>query len=76
GSHSDPPNPGAPGVLARLNRGVTPVALHSSLRNVNVQCVVSDKEYQRAIWALHDELFTPVEGSNALEQVASLMHRF
>ncbi|MHC6803369.1 aspartate kinase, partial [Vibrio antiquarius] len=36
---------------------VTPVALHSSMRNVNVQFVVGDKEYQRAICALHDEFF-------------------
>ncbi|EGQ8835739.1 aspartate kinase [Vibrio parahaemolyticus] len=70
GSHIDTNKTLAKGVLSLMNSGVTPVALHSSLRNVNVQFVVSDKEYQRAICALHDEFFTPVEGSNAMEHVA------
>ncbi|NVD06394.1 aspartate kinase [Vibrio sp. JPW-9-11-11] len=47
----------AQGVFALLNQGITPVALHSSMRNVNVQFVVSDKEYQQAIFSLHQEFF-------------------
>ncbi|WP_051686509.1 aspartate kinase [Vibrio pacinii] len=47
----------AQGVFVLLNQGITPVALHSSMRNVNVQFVVSDKEYQQAIFALHEEFF-------------------
>lgn len=45
------------GVLALMNNGIAPIALHSSMRNVNVQFVVKDKEYDDAIRALHNEFF-------------------
>lgn len=57
GSQIDTNKTLAEGVLALMNNGVTPIALHSSMRNVNVQFVVSDSEYQQAICALHDEFF-------------------
>jgi aspartate kinase len=39
------------------------------MRNVNVQFVVSDKEYQKAICALHEELFAK-QDHIAIGQVA------
>ncbi|TDM51920.1 aspartate kinase [Aliivibrio fischeri] len=53
GSQIDTNKALAKGVLSLMNSDVTPVALHSSMRNVNVQFVVSDKDYQNAIKALH-----------------------
>ena len=73
GSQIDTNKTLAKGVLALMNSGVTPVALHSSLRNVNVQFVVSDKEYQRAICALHDEFFEPVECAESVENADSIV---
>ncbi len=55
GSQIDTNKALAKGVLSLMNNDVTPVALHSSMRNVNVQFVVSDKDYQNAIKALHHE---------------------
>ncbi|MEF1285805.1 aspartate kinase [Vibrio sp. M250220] len=57
GSQIDTNKTLAKGVLSLMNSDVTPIALHSSMRNVNVQFVVSDSEYQQAIVALHDEFF-------------------
>jgi aspartate kinase len=62
GSQVDTNKALAQGVLALMKHSVTPVALHSSMRNVNVQFVVSDQEYQAAIRALHQEFF---ESGNA-----------
>ncbi|GAA3529166.1 aspartate kinase [Zobellella aerophila] len=50
-----------PGLLARsvgaLNRAEVPVrAVHQSLRAVEMQFIVDDEYYQRAVVALHDEL--------------------
>ncbi|KLV04653.1 aspartate kinase [Photobacterium aquae] len=45
------------GVLALMDNGITPIACHSSMRNVNVQFVVSDESYQAAIRALHQTFF-------------------
>ncbi|MDD1824862.1 hypothetical protein LRP52_21980, partial [Photobacterium sp. ZSDE20] len=47
----------AQGVISLMNNGVTPIAMHSSMRNVDVQFVVSDNEYQQAIRALYCEFF-------------------
>lgn len=47
------------GVLALMDHGIDPIAVHSSMRNVNVQFVVKDEEYERAICALHQVFFTP-----------------
>ncbi|MGR5320403.1 aspartate kinase [Vibrio sp. DNB22_12_1] len=57
GSQIDTNKTLAKGVLSLMNSDVTPIALHSSMRNVNVQFVVGDSEYQQAICALHDEFF-------------------
>ncbi|MFA0209549.1 aspartate kinase, partial [Vibrio cyclitrophicus] len=57
GSQIDTNKTLANGVLALMNHSVTPIALHSSMRNVNVQFVVSDDKYQQAICALHEEFF-------------------
>ncbi|MEZ8080942.1 aspartate kinase [Enterovibrio norvegicus] len=46
------------GVLALMNHDIAPIAVHSSMRNVNVQFVVKDDAYDRTIRALHDEFFT------------------
>ncbi|OCH49537.1 aspartate kinase, partial [Vibrio cyclitrophicus] len=54
GSQIDTNKTLANGVLALMNHSVTPIALHSSMRNVNVQFVVSDDKYQQAICALHE----------------------
>ncbi len=69
GSQIDTNKALAQGVLALMNNGITPAALHSSMRNVNVQFVVSDKEYQKAICALHEELFAK-QDHIAIGQVA------
>lgn len=69
GSQIDTNKALAQGVLALMNCGITPAALHSSMRNVNVQFVVSDKEYQKAICALHEELFAK-QDHIAIGQVA------
>ncbi|MBA5684413.1 aspartate kinase [Photobacterium damselae subsp. damselae] len=47
----------ANGVVALMNNDITPIALHSSLRNVNVQFVVNDNDYHNAICSLHNEFF-------------------
>lgn len=47
----------AKGVLALMENNITPIAVHSSMRNVNVQFVVDDNEYQASICALHDVFF-------------------
>ncbi|MGR5410447.1 aspartate kinase [Vibrio sp. PNB22_8_1] len=57
GSQIDTNKTLAKGVLSLMNSDVTPIALHSSMRNVNVQFVVGESEYQQAICALHDEFF-------------------
>ncbi|MCL9775321.1 aspartate kinase [Vibrio methylphosphonaticus] len=68
GSQIDTNKSLAQGVLALMNNGITPVALHASMRNVNVQFVVGNKEYRAAICALHDEFFDTVdECSNAVK---------
>lgn len=57
GSQFDTNHALAQGVLTLVNKGITPIALHSSMRNVNVQFVVCDDQYQQAICALHSEFF-------------------
>ncbi|NLS12089.1 aspartate kinase [Vibrio sp. SM6] len=47
----------AQGILALMNNGITPIAVHSSMRNVNVQFVVPDSAYHDAICALHQTFF-------------------
>ncbi|WP_325895325.1 aspartate kinase [Grimontia sp. NTOU-MAR1] len=49
------------GVLALMNSDISPIAVHSSMRNVNVQFVVKDEMYEGAIRALHDEFFVQTE---------------
>lgn len=42
------------GVLALTGQSISPIAVHSSMRNVNVQFVVDDDKYESSICALHD----------------------
>ncbi|MDC0611880.1 aspartate kinase [Vibrio sp.] len=44
------------GMTALKNADVKPMAVHSSMRNVNVQFSVEDSDYNTAIRALHDAL--------------------
>lgn len=57
GSQFDTNEALAKGVLALMEKDITPIAVHSSIRNVNVQFVVDDNEYQMSICALHDVFF-------------------
>lgn len=43
------------GMIALMNQDITPKAAHSSMRNVDVQFVVDDDNYEAAICTLHDE---------------------
>ncbi|WP_010448382.1 aspartate kinase [Vibrio rotiferianus] len=70
GSQIDTNKTLAKGVFALMNRDVTPIALHSSMRNVNVQFVVSDDEYKEAICALHEEFFEQDSDANKSANVA------
>ncbi len=45
------------GVLALMDKDIAPIAVHSSMRNVNVQYVVNDESYEAAICALHEAFF-------------------
>lgn len=44
------------GVLALEDAGISPIAIHSSTRNVNVQFCVADDEYQQSVCVLHRHL--------------------
>ncbi|MDV5170342.1 aspartate kinase [Photobacterium rosenbergii] len=70
GSQIDTNKALAQGVLSLMNQGVTPIAMHASMRNVNVQFVVGDKEYRHAICALHNEFFERDSGSVIGHKVA------
>ena len=70
GSQIDTNKTLAKGVLALMNRDVTPIALHSSMRNVHVQFVVSDDECKEAICALHEEFFEQDNNANKSVNVA------
>ncbi|SKA70779.1 aspartate kinase [Enterovibrio nigricans] len=45
------------GMLALMSHDIAPIAVHSSMRNVNVQFVVKDDMYENAIRALHEAFF-------------------
>ncbi|KJY82130.1 aspartate kinase [Vibrio galatheae] len=60
GSQFDTNKALAQGILALMDKGITPIAVHSSVRNVNVQFVISDEDYHPSICALHDEFFDRV----------------
>ena len=49
------------GILALTNEQISPIAAHSSMRNVNVQFVVEDKHYKAAICALHSGFINQTE---------------
>lgn len=49
------------GILSLTDKQISPIAAHSSMRNVNVQFVVEDKYYKAAICALHSEFINPSE---------------
>ncbi len=46
----------AKGVLALQEAGISPIAIHSSTRNVNVQFCVADEEYEQCVRVLHHRL--------------------
>ncbi|WP_438876116.1 hypothetical protein, partial [Bacillus cereus group sp. Bce009] len=46
------------GMQSLMEAGVNPMAAHSSMRNVNVQFVVEDGDYNSAICALHQALIS------------------
>ncbi|OLQ86363.1 aspartate kinase [Vibrio panuliri] len=54
------------GILSLVENGVTPIAVHSSMRNVNVQFVVRDGEYQTSIQALHQTFCLPKKAKATL----------
>ena len=41
------------GMLTLMDSDISPIAAHSSMRNVNVQFVIEDEQYHQAIQALH-----------------------
>ena len=52
------------GILARTvsalaEAGINVMALHQSIRQVEMQCVVSDEDYEQAVIALHAALIEP-----------------
>lgn len=49
------------GILALMNNDISPISVHSSMRNVNVQFVVKDEAYEDAIRALHEEFFSSAQ---------------
>lgn len=51
------------GILALTDKQISPIAAHSSMRNVNVQFVVEDKYYKAAICALHAEFINQPENT-------------
>ncbi|OEE47991.1 aspartate kinase [Vibrio anguillarum] len=51
------------GMQALVNAKISPIAAHSSMRNVNVQFVVEDNDYNRAICVLHDVLIAKLLSS-------------
>ncbi|WP_041395298.1 hypothetical protein [Photobacterium profundum] len=51
------------GILALTDKQISPIAAHSSMRNVNVQFVVEDKYYKAAICALHSEFINQSENT-------------
>lgn len=57
GSQFDTNQALAKGVLALMEKDITPIAVHSSVRNVNIQFVVDDNEYHPSICSLHDVFF-------------------
>lgn len=53
------------GMLALMKQDISPIAAHSSMRNVNVQFVVEDEYYLAAICALHQEFIDKVYDETA-----------
>lgn len=56
------------GMLALMDDDISPIAAHSSMRNVNVQFVVEDELYHQAIQALHDEFISSGVSGKAKKQ--------
>lgn len=57
------------GMIALMNQDITPRAAHSSMRNVDVQFVVDDENYEAAICTLHEEFIDGTKVKNK-EQAA------
>lgn len=54
------------GVLALMQEDIAPIAVHSSMRHVNVQFVVKDEYYEKAICALHGQFFSSSQQSRKI----------
>lgn len=59
------------GVLALLDQAISPKAAHASLRNVDVQFVVKDSDYQGAICALHQSFMSEDVSRVSAEKVVA-----
>ncbi|MGY5844529.1 aspartate kinase, partial [Vibrio cincinnatiensis] len=57
------------GMQALIEANVNPMAAHSSMRNVNVQFVVEDSDYNSAICALHQALIVAKSDSKQSNKV-------
>jgi aspartate kinase len=60
-----------PGILARTvsalaDDDVAVLALHQSRRQVDMQCIVRDGDYERAVRALHRKLVEPIDHGRAI----------
>lgn len=52
------------GMIALMNQNITPRAAHSSMRNVDVQFVVDDHNYEAAICTLHEDFIDGLESND------------
>ena len=57
------------GMLSLMDNDISPIAAHSSMRNVNVQFVVEDGQYHQAIQALHAEFIDSGTSGRAQPQL-------
>ncbi|WP_394151168.1 aspartate kinase [Vibrio maritimus] len=58
------------GTRALAEAGISPVALHAPVRNVSVQYVVEEGEYQQALGVVHQALCEPERDACGLKGVA------
>ena len=56
------------GMISLMNQDITPRAAHSSMRNVDVQFVVDDENYESAICTLHEEFIDGVKSDKKTEK--------
>ncbi|OEF24297.1 aspartate kinase [Vibrio rumoiensis 1S-45] len=56
------------GMIALMNQDITPKAAHSSMRNVDVQFVVDDENYEAAICTLHEAFIDGVQVKSKVKE--------